>query len=93
MILTLSLTVLVTSIPGFDILGNTELEKHLIHPQFSEFSEEKSYFCTKMVDFEEKLAFFSDSRLVLFRVVTGPVFDALDVSVKKIFVSITVYMF
>ena len=41
MILTLSLTVLVTSIPAFDILRNTELEKHLIYSQLFRFSGEK----------------------------------------------------
>ena len=77
MILTLSLTVLVTSIPGFDILGNTELEEHLIRPQFFRVFWRKIVFCTKMVDFE-KLAFFSDSRLALFQVArTRPVFDDL----------------
>ena len=49
MILTLSLTVLVTSIPGFDILGNTELEKYLIYSQLFRVSEEKN---AKIVVFE-----------------------------------------
>ena len=55
MILTLSLTVLVTSIPAFDILRNTELEKHLIYSQLFRFSGDKNCCCMRKNVFWSKI--------------------------------------
>ena len=79
MILTLSLTVLVTSIPAFDILRNTELEKHLIYSQLFRFSGEKLLLCAENVIFEQNLQTWTLPTEKTFKLV----FDAHDVTVKK----------
>ena len=86
MILTLSLTVLVTSIPAFDILRNTELEKHLIYSQLFRFLGEKNCYCKrKNVFFEQNVQNGMPDMAGKFRRPWR--------YCEKIFVSVTVYMF
>ena len=86
MILTLSLTVLVTSIPAFDILRNTELEKHLIYSQLFRFSGQKLLLSAENVIFEQNL-----QTGTLFTEKAG--FRRPWRYCEQIFVSVTVYMF